>query len=105
MYQGDSDAGPDPPEGNQKGIRLFPHIKDALIGLHDLPSLYQRAHVHLRTQRTPHHQRFGDAVSVLHHESVDAGWEHYAVYPDEPGCQPVFIGMFPSTWRSTRIPS
>jgi hypothetical protein len=63
----------------------------------DLPWKNQRAQVHFTSEPTPCHSGFEDTVSVLHHESVDAGWEYYPVYPDEPGCGPVDVGMCPST--------
>jgi hypothetical protein len=52
----------------------------------DLPSWNRRAPGRFPSESTPRHRDFGDVVSILHHEPVDAGWEHYPVHPDEPGC-------------------
>ena len=49
------------------------------------------------SKRAPRHQGFGDFVSTLHHESVDARWEHRPVRPDEPGCRSADPGTRPST--------
>jgi hypothetical protein len=46
-------------------------------------------------ERAPHHWGFGDSVSVLHHESVDARWEHYPVHPNKHGCRSVDAGACP----------
>ena len=35
---------------------------------------------------------FGDTLSTLHPESMDAGWEYRPVYPDEPRGQPADAG-------------
>ena len=63
----------------------------------DLPSQKQWTQVNFASEPTPRHQGFEDTVSILYHESMDAGWEHYPVYPGESGCRPVDVGMCPST--------
>ena len=39
------------------------------------------------SERTPCHPGFEWTISGLHHESVDARWEHLSVHSSEPGCR------------------
>jgi len=51
----------------------------------DIPPCGRREQV--PSERAPHHPGFGVAISGLHHEPVDARWEHYSVHQSEPTCQ------------------
>ena len=53
----------------------------------DMPSCGRREQAQFSSERTPRHPGFGGVVSALHHESVDAGWEHYSLYKNEPECR------------------
>ena len=66
----------------------------------DVPSRCQWGHEHLTSERAPYYRGVRDAVSVLHHESVDAEREHHPVHQNALGCRPVDVGMSLSTQRS-----
>ena len=53
----------------------------------DIPSRGQREQAKFSSECAPHHPGFKGTVSALHHESVDARWEHHSLYPNEPGCR------------------
>ena len=53
----------------------------------DIPSRGRKQQAQFSSECAPRHPGFGGGVPVLHHEPVDARWEHYSVYPSEPGCR------------------
>jgi len=63
----------------------------------DIPSCDHRGQTQPSSERAPHHRGFGDIVSALHRESMDAEWEYHPVCPDEPGCRSAGTGTCPST--------
>jgi hypothetical protein len=74
------------------GLLLLSEANSVCFTL-DLPSQNQWAQVHFASKPTPCHQGFKDTVSILPNESVDARWEYYPVYPDDPRCRPADVGM------------
>jgi len=52
----------------------------------DVPPCDQREQAQFSSECAPCNPGLGEAV--LHHESVDARWEYYSVYQNEPGCRP-----------------
>ena len=62
----------------------------------DIQSCKRRGQGQSSSQRSPCHRGFGDIVPTLHHEPMDAEWEHCPVHTGEPRCQSVNSGTCPS---------
>lgn len=52
----------------------------------DISSCERRGQTSSSSERTPRHRSFRNAISALHHESVDAEWKHRPVHPGELRC-------------------
>ena len=63
----------------------------------DIPSCDRGGKAQPSSERASRHRGFGDIVSTLHHESVDARWEHRPVHPEESGRQSADTGTCPPT--------
>jgi len=77
-------------------------IKPELISLHStldpLPPS-RRVQEPFPSECTPRHSGFGDAVPTLHHESMDARWEHHELHSAKSVFQSVNAGAHPSRLR------
>jgi len=59
----------------------------------DIPSSEGGGRARSSSQRTPRHPGFGNTVSTLYHESLDAERKYHPVHPNEPGCRFPGAGM------------
>jgi len=65
----------------------------------DIPSRKPRGEARSSSEHSPRYRCFGHIVPTLHHEPMDARWEHHPVHPDEAGCESAGIGTRPPTLK------